>query len=160
MNNIDSKHIYMKNLQTSYSSHNELARLCEEINSFSGGNLILDFNKVTFISSNQFAVLGCILSDFQRKNQSTRISVSHISDRLSSVIRVNGFSVHFSWSALPDKYNTSIPYKIFNVSQIDEFEKYITISIFNRSDLPKMSSGVKESMIDNILEIFNNSTFA
>ena len=138
MNNIGIKHINMKNLQISYSSHNELARLCEEINSFSGDRLILDFNKVTFISANQFAGLGCM------------------SDRLTSVIRVNGFNIHFSWSSLPDKYNTSIPYKIFNVSQIDEFERYIAISIFDRSDLPLMSPGVKESMIDNILEIFNN----
>lgn len=156
MSNIDSKYIYMKNLQTSHSSHNELARLCEEINSFSGEHLVLDFNKVTFISANQFAVLGCILSDFQLKNRNTQISISNMSEPLASIIRVNGFSVHVSWPSLPDRYNTSIPYKIFSVSQIDEFEKYITISLFNRSDIPKMSSGVKECMIDNVLEIFNN----
>ena len=97
MSNIDSKYIYMKNLQTSHSSHNELARLCEEINSFSGEHLVLDFNKVTFISANQFAVLGCILSDFQLKNRNTQISISNMSEPLASIIRVNGFSVHVSW---------------------------------------------------------------
>lgn len=156
MNKIDSKCINMKNLQTSFNSHNELARLYEEINAFSGNHLVLNFNNVTFISANQFAVLGCILSDFQYKNKNTRISITNMSERLSSIIRVNGFNMHVSWPSLPDRYNTSIPYKIFNVSQISEFEKYITISIFNRSDIPKMSFRLKECMIDNILEIFNN----
>lgn len=146
----------MKNLQTSHSSHNELARLSKEINSFSGNYLLLDFTGVTFISSNQFAVLGCILSEFQRKNRNKKIAISGMNNKLSSIIRVNGFSKHFSLEPLPDRYNTSIPYKIFSVLQIDEFEKYITISLFNRSDIPRMSSGVKECMIDNVLEIFNN----
>lgn len=156
MDNNNFKYIYMKNLQTSLRSHNELARICEEINSFSGEHLVLDFKRVDFVSANQFAVLGCILSDFQIKNRHTQISIANMNERLTSIIRVNGFNIHISWTSLPDRYNTSIPYKIFNVSQIDEFEKYITIKLFNRSDIPKMSSGVKECMIDNVLEIFNN----
>lgn len=146
----------MSNLQTSFRSHNELAHLFSNIESFHGDKLILDFRKVTFISANQFAVLGCMLSHFHNQHLSTQIMFANVSAKLESVMRVNGFGKHFSYDLLPDTYNTAIPYKIFNVSQIDEFEKYILMEIFSRKDIPKMSNLVRDSIIDNILEIFNN----
>lgn len=155
--NSERKIIQMNNLQTSFGSHNDLARMSEEIKSFNGNELILDFEKVTFVSSNQFAVLGCMLSQYQSENVATRIAFAHVPPKLESVMRVNGFGEkHLSYAPLPDIHNTTIPYKRFNVSQINEFEKYIMIKIFSRNDVPKMSDLVRDSIIDNILEIFNN----
>lgn len=148
--------IKLSNLQTSHSSHQKLTNLYYEMYNFKGDTLCLDFEDVTFISANQFSVLGCIISGFHIKNPEVEIRIIHLAPKLSTIMKVNGFGRHLSFTALPDKNNTAIPYKIFEVSEIDEFEKYITISIFNRDDLPKMSSGVRDCMIDNILEIFNN----
>lgn len=155
--NLITKTIQMKNLQTSFRSHNELARLFTEIILFHGDELILDFKDVTFISANQFSVLGCMLSTFQKENMSTRIIFDNVSAKLENLMKTNGFGRHFSsYEPLPDIHNTTITYKIFNVSQIGEFEKYILLEIFGRNDIPKMSAMVKDSIIDNILEIFNN----
>lgn len=155
MNN-DVEYIKLSNLQTSHSSHQKLADLYHNIHNFKGSTLLLDFKGVTFISANQFSVLGCIISGFHLKNPDVEIRIGNISSKLAAIMKVNGFGKHLSYDSLPDKNNTAIPYKIFDVSEIDKFEKYITISIFNRDDLPKMSSGVRDCMIDNILEIFNN----
>lgn len=146
----------MNNLQTSFHSHNELAFLFSEIKSFEGEALILNFEKVTFVSANQFAVIGCILSHFHDKRPSTKIVFSNVPNKLDSIMRVNGFGKHFSRAPLPDKHNTTIEYKIFNVSQINEFERYIIMEIFSRNDIPQMSVSARDSIIDNILEIFNN----
>lgn len=156
MNGEKTKIIYMNNLQTSFNSHNDLAMLFSELESFWGEKIILDFRNVSFISANQFAVLGCILSHYQRLHKGAIINIQNVRPKVSSVMSVNGFGRHFSYPDRPDIHNTAIPYKIFKVSQIDEFERYITISIFNRNDIPKMTNEVKHRMIDNILEIFNN----
>lgn len=52
--------------------------------------------------------------------------------------------------------NTTIPYTIFDINEINEFEKYIILRIFERKDILQMSKLVKSKIIDNILEIFNN----
>lgn len=150
------KEIKLSNLQTSFSSHQVLANLFHEIHGFNGDILLLNFRNVTFISANQFSVLGCVISTFHAKHPEISIRVSNVSEKLKRIMRINGFGRHLSYASLPDINNTAIPYKIFDVTEIAEFEKYITISIFKREDLPQMSSGVRNQIIDNILEIFNN----
>lgn len=153
----ETKIIQMNNLQTSYQSHNELARIFTILSSFHGDELILDFSKVTFISANQFAVLGCMLSTFLKINAKAQILFRYIPEKLECVMRMNGFNRHLvDFDPLPDIHNTTITYKIFKVTQIDEFEKYILMEIFSRNDIPQMSNQVKDRIIDNILEIFNN----
>lgn len=155
MNNT-TKTVKISTLHTSFSSHQALANLFHEIHSFDGDTLLLNFEDAAFISANQFSVLGCILSTFHAQYPEIRILVGNMSPKLLNIIRKNGFGRHLSYDMLPDINNTTIPYRIFDVTEIDQFEKYITISIFNRNDLPQMSSGVKNQIIDNILEIFNN----
>ena len=150
------KKIQLSNLQTSFNSHKRLASLFQEIHSFEGQILLLDFSNVTFISANQFSVLGCIISSFHDRHPEIKILVGNLPPKLTRIMKVNGFGRHLGLDPLPDINNTTIPYKIFKVTEIDAFEKYITISIFNRNDLPQMSSGVRNQIIDNILEIFNN----
>lgn len=154
MDNI--KTIKLSNLQTSFASHQELARLFHEIHNFKGDTLLLNFEDVTFISANQFSVLGCIISTFHTQHPEVTILAGNVAPKLSNIMQRNGFGNHLSYKSLPDINNTVIPYKIFDVTEIDNFEKYITISIFSRNDLPQMSSGVRNQIIDNILEIFNN----
>lgn len=153
----DTLIVYMRNLQTSFQSHNDLARLFYTINSYQNIKLILDFSNVTFIAANQFSVLGCILSVFGSNNSLSGIYFVQVPKKIRTLLRVNGFGKqHLSYEPLPDTYNTAIPYRIFSVSQIDEFEKYITIQIFERKDIPAMSTPVRDIIIDNILEMFNN----
>lgn len=146
----------MSNIHNSLRSHDMLAFLFTDINEFDGEQLILDFHKVTFISANQFASLGCILAAYHKKHPDVTIVMDHASPALTSIMRVNGFGKHFAFPAKPDTYNTSIPYRIFSVNDISEFEKYITMNIFSRNDLPKMDQTIQDGVIDNILEIFNN----
>lgn len=150
------KIIQLSNLQTSFNSHRRLAALFQEILSFDGQTLLFDFINVTFISSNQFSVLGCIISSFRDKHPQVNVLFKNISPNIFRIMKISGFGKHLSFDQLPDVNKTTIPYKIFNVTEINEFEKYITISIFERSDLPQMSSGARDNIIDNILEIFNN----
>lgn len=144
------------NIDTSYNSHTILSGLYNQLLLISADEIYLDFSKVDFIASNQFAILGCILDNYRTQRPNTAIFFSYLKNKIKRTIQKNGFNIHLGFEKLPDTYNTTIPYTIFNIGQINEFEKYILLRIFERSDIPKMSELVKSKIIDNILEIFNN----
>ncbi|MCM1122078.1 MAG: hypothetical protein NC416_05805 [Eubacterium sp.] len=144
------------NIDTSYNSHTRLSELYTQLIHMQSKEVHLDFSKVDFIASNQFAILGCILDTYRTKHPHTTIYFSYLNKNIQKTIQKNGFNMHLGFNKLPDTYNTTIPYTIFHINEINEFEKYIILRIFERQDIPKMSELVKSKIIDNILEIFNN----
>lgn len=145
-----------KDIDTGYSAHLRLSELCKQLSYSQSNEIYLDFSKVNFIASNQFAILGCILDTYRAQHPNTSIYFSSLGKNLKKTIQKNGFNMHLGFEKLPDTYNTTIPYTIFDINEINEFEKYIILRIFDRRDIPKMSEMVKSKIIDNILEIFNN----
>ncbi len=143
-------------IDTGYNSHIRLNELCFRLASIETDEIYLDFSTVNFIASNQFAILGCILDTYRDEHPDTTIYFSHLNKSIKKTIQKNGFHAHLGFEKIPDTYNTTIPYTIFNIDQISEFEKYIILRIFDRDDIPKMSEKAKSNIIDNILEIFNN----
>lgn len=128
------------------------------LNKSSSLNIEIDFTQVDFIASNLFAVLGCLLSRwFASCPDKKNIRIRGLQVPISKIIRKSGFYVHFSnMTKLPDIHNTTIPYKIFNVTEIDEYERYLTLSLFARKDLPQMSKAVSDDIRDSLLELFKN----
>lgn len=148
---------FSDNIQTGYSSHTKLSELANQLNALEGAfEISLDFSKISFIASNQFAILGCILDTYMDSHPTSKIFMINLNKKIMETIQKNGFNVHLDLKKLPDIHNTVIPYTIFDISKIDEFERYIMLSIFKRTDIPKMSEKVRGRIIDNILEIFNN----
>ena len=143
-------------IDTSYKSHSRLSELYAQLLQAHSTEIYLNFSKVNFIASNQFAILGCILDTYRLQHPDTSIYFLQLGEKIKKTIQKNGFNMHLGFEKLPDVYNTVIPYTIFNINQINEFEKYIILRIFDRQDIPKMSEMAKGKIIDNILEIFNN----
>lgn len=145
-----------QNIDTGYSAHLRLSKLAVQLANIQNNNIFLDFSGVEFIASNQFAVLGCILETYRLEHPEAKIYISSLGDKIKKTIQKNGFHIHLGFEKLPDTYNTVIPYTIFGINEIAEFEKYILLRIFCRRDIPKMSEKARNKIIDNILEIFNN----
>lgn len=145
-----------QNIDIGYNAHSRLSELAALLEDTCADEIFLDFSGVDFFASNQFAALGCILDTYRIGHPESKIYITYLGKKLKKTIQKNGFYIHFGFEKLPDTYNTVIPYTIFNIEQISEFEKYIILRIFDRRDIPKMSEMVKSKIIDNILEIFNN----
>lgn len=145
------------NLQNSMDSYNQLCKLAYTIQITDADKVTLELKNVNFIASNLFAVLGCILNDFYERHKEIKaIQLLGINSRIKDVIQKNGFCRHLGLERIPDTYNTVIPYKIFDVNKIDEYERYLTISLFERKDLPQMSVEASNNFRDSLLEIFKN----
>ena len=145
-------------IQTCKASHELLSRFACYTQSLDSDitRLTIDMSKVSFIAANQFAVLGSILDDLSLSHPNISIQLYGLAQNIKNIMGKNGFCKNLNLPRIPDVYNTTIPYKVFDASYIDEYEKYLTINLFNRSDLPKMSEKVRDNIRDYLLEIFKN----
>lgn len=131
-------------LNTSIDAHCFLGKFSYFLENTNCNHLMLDMSDVSFIASNQFAVLGCLLERFMDTHSDSFISVNNLRTPIIEMIRKNGFYSHFAeLKPLLDVHNTVIPYKVFNVAEIREYESYLTLKIFSRDDLPIMSGPYK-----------------
>ena len=143
-------------INTGYHSHLMLTEFAARLSKMDSDEIYLDLSTVKFIAANQFAVLGCILHAYMHNHSGDKEYLSSLNNKETEVIQKNGFCRYLNLEKIPDKYNTTIPYRVFDISQIDEFEKYISLRVFNREGMPKMSDAIRDQMVDSILEIFNN----
>lgn len=142
-------------INNDYTSHNYLSELFHKINNSDANSLVIDIYPSAFIAANQFAALGCIIDSFAKSGK--RIDLGHnISAKHLNLIKRNGFGELFSLASIPDINNTVISYKNFDVEHINEYDTYLTLELFSRSDLPKMSHSVTDYIRGYLLEIFQN----
>lgn len=139
------------------SSYSEIIKFLNEYIGYFDDILLLDFSKVKFISANLFALLGACIN-YLYVNNRLEINVYGINDKLMTIMQKNGFHRHLSWPQINDIHKTTIPYRIFSATTdaLVEFEKYLLINLFTHSGLPVMSPALKNQIIDNLLEMFNN----
>lgn len=117
-----------KNLQNSFQSHNYLSKLAYDFQRTNASQIGIDFSNVTFIASNLFAVLGSILFEFDQRNSGEqKLYIGGMNEQITEVIKKNGFCRHLNLEKLPDIHNTVIPYKYFQVDQIEEYERYLIL---------------------------------
>lgn len=156
MNDTYTITIPIKGISSSYKSHDYLSRFAIEIMESDSKNIVIDMSNVTYIASNQFAVLGCIMDTSMRLGKHTELSIKGLSGNLRDLIRKNGFCQHFDLEKLPDKNNTVIPYRYFGSDEIEDYEKYLLLYLLNRKELPLMTEMVKDTILDYLLEVFKN----
>ena len=143
-------------IDTALASYNLLNNLANQLENGSYDQLIIDFSNVTFVAANQFAVLGCIFHNYMAKHPNAELFLKNMHPKIKTIIQKNGFGKHFGLGTIPDQFNTVIPYKIFTVSEIKEYESYLTLKLFSRSDLPQMTNAFKHMIQDYLLEVFKN----
>lgn len=144
----------LDNNKRTYEQINELYELLEESEN---QKVIVNFKNVNFLSANLFAVLGACMS-YTISNHGHKIYIADINRNIKELMCRNGFNKCFNWEAIEDKYNRCIRYSVFaaKTEQLEEFEKYLLIQIFQHQEIPTMSESYRDRIIDNFLEIFNN----
>lgn len=155
----DTREIFTitQDLQNCFRSHDHLCQLANKLQYTTFSKITIDLTGVNFIAANLFSVLGCIFYEYaHQKANDDAIMITGVNRRISDVMRKNGFCQHIGLKRKKDVHNTIIPYMIFPVNKIDEYERYLTINLFTRKDLPSMSQAVTDAIRDSLLELFKN----
>lgn len=144
-----------KDLQNSFSSYNYLCEFAYRLQSTDFPELTIDMSRVNFVAANLFSVVGCLLANCSAARQKEgSLSILGMKPKIRETIQKNGFCHHFGLEKLPDTNNTVIPYRIFEVNEILEYERYLTINLFTREDLPP--GATDDRIRDSLLELFKN----
>ncbi len=156
-NNEDYVFTIEYDVQNSYKSHRMLCRLSNYLSHMQSNIVTIDYHAVKFIAANLMAVLGCMFQEYTKHDGEHRlVKFENLKRNIYDAMRRNGFGIHLDAKSIPDKYNTAIPYMIFGINAIEQYEKYLTINLFGRDDIPDTLSAVSDIIKDYLLELFKN----
>jgi len=109
-----------------------------------------------WFAANMSAAVGGIL-DVLKKDGSI-FSIGEITNSIEKILTKNGFLCHhFNYPKTTDIHHTTIPYKKLPSQSGPLFNDYVSYYLFERNEMPQMSQGVKDKMIELISEIFVNA---
>ncbi len=110
-----------------------------------------------FFSANMSAALGAVL-DLLSDGFNT-IKFENIRGNVESILSKNDFLTFYGRKRAVDVYGTTIKYQKLKPTDGKFFKSYVIEELLNThvADLPRMSAGVKEKIVEAIYEIFVNA---
>lgn len=145
------------NLNNNKKTYEQFGKLYKLLDQTKNQEIYFDLRKVDFISANLFAVFGACLNSTVHRN-CNKIRFLGVKNKIISLMSRNKFGKYFHLDLKNDVYKSCVEYAVFKAKteQLEEFEKYLLLQIFNHKEIPEMSMIYKNRIIDNFLEIFNN----
>lgn len=110
-----------------------------------------------FFSANMCSALGGILDKFN--SNLNDIHFDYIHPNVERIMLKNDFLTYYGRNRALDTYNTTIKFQKLKKSDGKFFKNYVIDELIegHQFDLPKMSVGVKEKIVEAIYEIFVNA---
>lgn len=142
-------------INNTFESYQSLISFYNE-NKFKGfSNIHLELRG--FFSANMSAALGAVL-DLLSDGFNT-IKFEYIRGDVESILSKNDFLTFYGRKRAVDIYGTTIKFQKLKPTDGKFFKSYVIEELLNThvGDLPKMSAGVKEKIVEAIYEIFVNA---
>lgn len=136
----------------------ELIYILDQIHSAKNGDtVVLDFSNLEWIDANLLAALGAVFEENLQRVKLRYIKGS-LNSKIQTLLSKNGFGIkYFELEKVEDVYDTIIEYKMSKGKEIKKFAEYFLKQVLMREKMPRMSNGLKEKILENVLEIFGNA---
>lgn len=110
-----------------------------------------------FFAANMSAALGAILDII--KADLNDVVFNHVDPQIETILSKNDFLTYFGKDRREDINRTTIKYQKLTPSDGKYFKNYVIKELIegHSTDLPKMTQGVKNRIVESIYEIFVNS---
>ena len=141
----------------SINNAKDLVDICHNVCSVKDiDTIVLDFSSLSWIDANLLAAFGAIL-----EANIERVKIGYVQNsiqlQIGKLLAKNNFGNYFQLDKIIDTNDTIIEYKITNGDDIKEFAKYFKESVLLRKAMPHLSDGLKDKILENVLEIFGNA---
>ncbi|MDR0802321.1 ATP-binding protein [Fluviicola sp.] len=112
-----------------------------------------------FFAANMSAALGAILDKFSENLND--VIFDYIHSQIEQILLKNDFLTYYGRERIEDTNRTTIKYQRLKPTDGKYFKRYVIEELIDGHsyDLPPMSSGVKEKIVEAIYEIFVNAQF-
>lgn len=142
-------------INNTYDSYQSLISFYEENKDKMFDDIHLELRH--FFSTNMSAALGAVLDIFT--SNLNDIHFDYISPRIETILLKNDFLTYYGKKRAIDNNNTTIKFQKLKTTDGKYFKNYVIEELIEGhiADLPRMSEGVKEKILEAIYEIFVNA---
>ncbi|MGM0580489.1 MAG: ATP-binding protein [Bacteroidota bacterium] len=142
-------------IDNSFESYQSLIYLYEMHRNDLFGDIHLEIR--SFFAANMSAALGAILDKFTENLND--IHFDYIQPSTEKILLKNDFLTYYGKNRAIDTYNTTIKFQKLQPNDGKYFKNYVIEELIegHTTDLPKMSNGAKEKIVEAIYEIFVNA---
>ncbi len=142
-------------INNSYESYHSLIGFYNQYKDVTFSTVHLEL--CSFFAANMSAALGAIL-DLLAEDVN-EIKIDHIKPDVEKILLKNDFLTYYGRQRAIDTNRTTIKYQKLKPTDGKYFKTYVIEELLNPhiGDLPRMSAGVKEKIVEAIYEIFVNA---
>jgi hypothetical protein len=142
-------------INNSYESFQSLISLYEENKDKLFSEIHIEI--WNFFAANMSAALGAILDTFT--SNISNVQFDYISKSVETILLKNDFLTYYGRQRALDINNTTIKFQKLKPTDGKYFKNYVVDELIegHMSNLPRMSNGVKERIVEAIYEIFVNA---
>ena len=145
----------LSSINTDFKSYQQLINLYKKFKYLLFDDIHISING--FFKANMSAVLGSIIDIFIIDLNT--IYFDKIDSSIEKILLKNDFLSYYGRKKESDIYNTTIQYKKLNTTDGKYFKEYLKQELIENhlQNLPRMSNGVKDKIIETLYEIFVNA---
>ena len=146
---------FPKNVGSNYAGYQVFIDLIEATKELDFDTIELDFAKNTWFEANLCAGLGAIISGIEENFNSVKLINLH--GWPETILRKNNFLVHFGGEPMLDRYNTTVQYQKYKVSEEKLIKKYLDEDLLQKEEFPEISEVLRKKIGESIFELFSNA---
>jgi hypothetical protein len=145
----------LSNIENSFESYQKLITLFDTNKDKLFDHVGIELRQ--WFSANMSAALGAVLDKFT--SNLNDIHFDHIDPQIESILLKNDFLTYYGKSRAIDIHNTTIKFQKLRPKDGKYFKNYVINELIegHTTDLPRMTPGVKEKIVEAIYEIFVNA---
>lgn len=145
----------LNRINDSYESYQRLIDLYENNKNELFSDIHIELRN--FFAANLSSALGAILDKFNENLND--IHFDYINPDVEKILLKNDFLTYYGKTRVIDTYNTTIKFQKLKPTDGKYFKNYVIEELIDghNGDLPKMSIGAKEKIVEAIYEIFVNA---
>ena len=115
----------------------------------------IDMRETKWIDASMCAPFGALIEKLKKRD--IEVKLVNPQDDVKSLLRKNTFLSCYNCGGEADTYETTIPYRRFDVGQYFAFARYIVEKLTNHQGLSKMSKTLHKAIRRGVDEVFNNA---
>ncbi len=150
-----AKSYALSDIRHDQAGFESLVRLYAALKAARFANLEIDMSRVGWFDADMCAPLGAVL--YRTGSHVNKVSLVHLQPQVETILSKNGFLSHYGRLTVRDKYGTTIPYQRFDVKDDRFFASYVEAKFVQRTELPRMSTGLVKRFRESVFEIFSNA---
>ncbi len=145
----------LNNIENTFESYQKLITFYETNKDKLFGQIHIELRQ--WFSANMSAALGAVLDQFTTNLND--IHFDYIDNQIIHILLKNDFLTYYGKKRAIDLYGNTIKFQKLKPSDGKYFKKYVINELIegNSDDLPRMTDGVKEKIVEAIYEIFVNA---